>query len=74
MTKKDYINAKLEFCKLAISGFMGGLFLMTIGMFTIEEVAAKFSSAAFAFCCIVGILGYTKKYSDFSNELNDLSD
>ena len=74
MAKKDYINAKLEFCKLEISGFMGGMFLMGIGVFTIEDVVLAGLAASSTLICFFGILYFGRKYFDIADELNNLHD
>ena len=72
MAKKDYINAKLEFYKLEISGFMAGLFLMAIGVFTIENRVIARIAALCGLACFVGIWHYTNKYFSIADELNEL--
>lgn len=72
MAKKDYVNAKLDFCKLEISGFMGGFFLMGIGVFTIGDVVLAGLAALGTLFCFVGAVYFKKKYFDIADELNEL--
>ena len=71
MTQKDFINARLDLYKVIISGFMAGIFLMIIGIFTIDNLSKSdlYILSFFTFVFISGMFYYVKKYEEDMNNL-----